>query len=65
VEAHPDALRGHLAQSIEKHLIGMLGAELLLAMGHRPGARLRASSDGYKPSRDVRQMQRLALQVAR
>ena len=58
VVAHPDALPGHLAQSIEKRLIGMLGAELLLAMGHQPGTKLRAPGEGYRPSQAVRGMAR-------
>lgn len=57
VQSHPEALSGHLAQSLEKRLIGMLGAELLLAMGHQPSTKLRASGERYRPSPAVRRVQ--------
>ena len=59
MQSHPEALQGDLARSIEKRQIGMFGSELLLAMGHKPGTKLRALGDEYKPSKPVRQRQRL------
>ena len=32
-DAHPQALQGYVAQSIEKRLIGVLGSEMLRAVG--------------------------------
>lgn len=41
IQAQPAALGGHVAQSLEKRLIGILGAELLAAMGHEHNTKLR------------------------
>jgi hypothetical protein len=56
VQAHLRNIQGHVARSIEKRLIGVLGSEMLRAMGHQPEMKLRASGEGYKPSHAVRQM---------
>ena len=58
VRAHPQALQGYVARSIEKRLIGMLGSEMLRAMGHPPDTGLRAPGECYKPSQAAREMQR-------
>jgi hypothetical protein len=58
VRAHPDALQGDLARSIEKRLIGRLGSEMLRAMGHQSTTKLRALGEGYTPSRAVRNLVR-------
>ena len=44
--AHPQALQGYVAQSIEKRLIGALGSEMLRAVGHAPDTRLREPGSG-------------------
>ena len=44
-QAHPKALRGHIAQSLEKRLIGALGAGLLRAMGYPGETQLRAPGE--------------------
>lgn len=59
MHAHPEALQGYMAQSLEKRLIGVRGAELLLAMGHQPPIKLRGLGEGYRPSQAARRMQRL------
>jgi hypothetical protein len=56
--AHPQALQRYVAQSIEKRLIGALGSEMLQAVGHPPGTKLRALGERYKPSQAAREMQR-------
>jgi hypothetical protein len=56
--AHPQALQGFVAQSIEKRLIGVLGSEMLRAVGHPPDIRLRAPGEHYRPSQAAREMQR-------
>jgi hypothetical protein len=56
--AHPLALQGYVAQSIEKRLIGVLGSEMLRAAGHPPDTRLRAPGEHYSPSQAAREMQR-------
>ena len=58
VQAHPEALQGHMAGGIEKRLIGVLGSEMLRAMGHEPHTKLRASGEDYKPSQAVRDLAR-------
>lgn len=57
IQARPKALRGHVAQSIEKRLVGCVGAELLLAMGHPSKTKLRAPGEHYRPSQEVRRLQ--------
>ena len=64
VQAHPEALRGYVAQSIEKRLVGVLGHEMLRAMGHQPDTKLRARGEHYKPSQTVRNMEREARRPA-
>ena len=56
--AHPQALQGYVAQSIEKRLIGALGSEMLRAVEHPPDTRLRVPGERYKPSQAARDMQR-------
>ncbi len=60
VYAHPQALQGYVARSIEKRLIGMLGSEMLRAMGHPSDTGLRAPGECYTPSQAAREMQRAA-----
>jgi len=59
VQDHPEALQGHVAAARRSGLIGMLTAELLLAMGHQPPVKLRAPGERYSPSPAARRMQRL------
>jgi hypothetical protein len=59
-KAHPDALQGHRAQSLEKRLIGMLSVEMLRVMGHQSDSKLRLPGERYKPSCTAREMQRRA-----
>ena len=65
VHAHPQALQGYVARSIEKRLIGMLGSEMLRAMGHPPDTGLRAPGECYKPSQAAREMQRVGNRSAK
>ncbi len=65
IDAHPTALRGYRAQSLEKRLIGTLGSEMLQAMGHPPETRLRVPGECYRPSEAARAMQRLESLAAR
>jgi hypothetical protein len=58
--AHPQALQGYVAQSIEKRLIGALGSKMLRAAGHPPDTRLRAPGEHYRPSQASRAMQSAA-----
>jgi hypothetical protein len=65
VQAHSAALHGYRAQSLEKRLIGALGSEMLRAMGHPTGTKLRAPGERYRPSRAACAMQRLQDLAAR
>ena len=48
LQSHPETPQGDLARSIEKRLSGMLGSKSLLAMGHKPGTKLRGAWRGVQ-----------------